>query len=147
MRCPARVQAALFLAAEFLYSWLHLRPLMPLILPENVADEAFLRDFTTGTYFASELFLFCLLAFASPIRLIVPRIVLGVHAAFHVLYMLLASFHREWALQQNVSRVQISRSGGHSLAAIIWAWLLNGLNLADAGLHVLYMALFAMQLL
>ncbi len=67
-RCPARVQAALFLAAEFLYSWLHLRPLMPLILPENVADEAFLRDFTTGTYFASELFLFCLLAFASPIR-------------------------------------------------------------------------------
>ncbi len=46
-----------------------------------------------------------------------------------------------------VCTLQISRSGGHSLAAIIWAWLLNGLNLADAGLHVLYMALFAMQLL
>ena len=67
-RCPAKVQAALFLAAEIVYAWLHLRPLKPLILAENAADEAFLRDFTTGTYFASELFLFCLLAFASPIR-------------------------------------------------------------------------------
>ena len=62
------MQAALFLAAECLYTWLHLRPLKPLILAENAADEAFLRDFTTGAYFASELFLFCLLAFASPVR-------------------------------------------------------------------------------
>ena len=35
---------------------------------------------------------------------------LGVHAAFHVLYMLLATFHREWALQQNLSRVQVRGS-------------------------------------
>lgn len=36
--------------------------------------------------------------------------ILGVHAAFHVLYMLLATFHREWALQQNLSRVQVRGS-------------------------------------
>ena len=40
----------------------------------------------------------------------VPRVILGVHAAFHVLYMLLATFHREWALQQNLSRVQVRGS-------------------------------------
>lgn len=43
-------------------------------------------------------------------RASVPRIVLGVHAAFHVLYMFLATFYREWALQQNISRVQVCRS-------------------------------------
>ena len=42
--------------------------------------------------------------------------------------------------------LQITRNGGHSLAGTVWAWLLNALNLADAGLHVLYMALFALQL-
>ena len=42
--------------------------------------------------------------------------------------------------------LQISRSGGHSLAGLLWAWLLNALNLADAGLHVWYMALFALRL-
>ncbi len=49
-------------------------------------------------------------------------------------------------MPSNLGTSQISRSGGHSLAGTVWAWLLNALNLADAGLHVLYMGLFAMQL-
>ena len=58
----------MFLAAECLYAWLHLRPLKPIVLEFDNDDEAFLRHFTTGAYFASELFLFGLLALASPIR-------------------------------------------------------------------------------
>ena len=42
--------------------------------------------------------------------------------------------------------LQISRSGSRSLAGLLWAWLLNVLNLADAGLHVWYMALIALRL-
>lgn len=67
-RCHVKLQAAAFLVAEALYVCLHLKPLEPLLLRGTGVDEPFLRDFTTGAYFASELALFCLLAFVSPIR-------------------------------------------------------------------------------
>ena len=40
-------------------------------------------------------------------RATIPKVIVGVHAAFHVLYTILATFCREWSLQQNVSRVQV----------------------------------------
>ena len=40
-------------------------------------------------------------------RAAIPKAIVGVHAAFHVLYTILATFCREWSLQQNVSRVQV----------------------------------------
>ena len=55
---------------QLLYVGLHLKPLAPLTSRSSPVDEIFLRQFTTGRYFASELFLLWLLAFASPIRLI-----------------------------------------------------------------------------
>ena len=55
---------------QFLYVGLHLKPLAPLISRSSPVDETFLRQLTTGQYFASELFLLWLLAFGSPIRLI-----------------------------------------------------------------------------
>ena len=67
-RCHVKLQAAAFLVAEALYVCLHLKPFEPLLLRGTGVDEPFLRDFTTGAYFASELALFCLLAFVSPIR-------------------------------------------------------------------------------
>ena len=40
-------------------------------------------------------------------RATIPKAIIGIHAAFHVLYTLLATCCREWSLQQNVSRVQV----------------------------------------
>lgn len=67
-RCQIKLQTSLFLLTQALYVFLHLKPLTPLLLRKSGADELFLRHFTTGAYFASELFLFWLLAFASPMR-------------------------------------------------------------------------------
>ena len=238
---------------QLLYVGLHLKPLAPLTSNSTPVNEMFLRQLTTGQYFASELLLLWLLAFASPIRSvllsslqtyrmfalqahvmcdegligssknnytrsdsqcmcrnIIPIAIVGVHAAFHVLYTILSTFCREWSLQQNVSRIQVGkllcsppclvlsgtetsitlqllhmrdgalpvlqiararhgfkfpqahigdsmacqvpavmqilREGGQSIPRTLWAWLLNLLNLADAGLHLLYLLLFARQL-
>ena len=51
-------------------------------------------------------------------RHILPRAVLAVHAAFHVLYTTLAVLSREWCLQQNVNRVQVR---GHLHSRSVWA--------------------------
>ena len=40
-------------------------------------------------------------------RSVVPRAVLAIHAAFHTLYTLLATFARRWCLQQNIQRLQV----------------------------------------
>ena len=42
--------------------------------------------------------------------------------------------------------MQVSEGSNRGIAGRLWAWLLNALNLADAGLHVLYMVLFAGKL-
>ena len=41
---------------------------------------------------------------------------------------------------------QVSEGSNRGIAGRLWAWLLNVLNLADAGLHVLYMVLCAGKL-
>ncbi len=56
---------------EAVYIWLHTKPLAPLLATSPVPaqpDASFLETFTTGAYFATEVVLFWLLAFASPIR-------------------------------------------------------------------------------
>lgn len=64
-----KVQVAAFLLAEAVYIWLHVKPLTPLLgAAPAQPDISFLRSYTTGVYFASELALFWMLAFASPIR-------------------------------------------------------------------------------
>ena len=60
----------MFLMTQLLYVGLHLKPLAPLISDSSPVNETFLRQLTIGQYFASELFLLWLLAFASPIRLV-----------------------------------------------------------------------------
>lgn len=47
-------------------------------------------------------------------RSVVPRAVLAVHAAFHTLYTVLATFARRWCLQQNIQRLQVLLSSSVS---------------------------------
>ncbi|CAL8471056.1 g10598 [Coccomyxa elongata] len=65
---------------------------------------------------------------------VVPRAVLAVHAAFHTVYTVLATFARRWCLQQNIQRLQ-ARKGWLSWQSL-WDTFLNVLNGADAALHV-----------
>lgn len=44
------------------------------------------------------------------------------------------------------SALQVSEGSNRGVAGRLWAWLLNALNVADAGLHVLYMVLLAGKL-
>ncbi|BDA45340.1 hypothetical protein COCOBI_07-1270 [Coccomyxa sp. Obi] len=146
-RAGGRVQLAAFLMVEAVYIWLHVKPLVPLMASSPVPaqpDVSFLQCYTTGAYFATELVLFWLLAFASPIRWVVPRAVLAVHAAFHTLYTMLATFARRWCLQQNIQRLQ-ARDGRLSWQSL-WDTVLNVLNGADAALHVWYFVLLAAAL-
>ncbi len=54
---------------ELVHLGLHAKPLQPLLPARpRVADRRFLRRFTTGAFFASELALLALLAAASPVR-------------------------------------------------------------------------------
>lgn len=67
----SQAQTLAFLAVEAVYIALHVKPLAPLISGQQQdSDErhGFLRTFTVASYFASELALFWLLAYASPIR-------------------------------------------------------------------------------
>lgn len=70
-RASVKFQAAAFLLVEAVYIWLHIKPLVPILAAGPAQpDISFLRCYTTGAYFATELALFWLLGFASPIRYI-----------------------------------------------------------------------------
>ena len=63
-----RLQALAFVVAEGIYICLHVKPLLPLAFAPMQLDAGFLSRYTTAAYFGSELALFALLAYASPIR-------------------------------------------------------------------------------
>jgi hypothetical protein len=94
-RAGARVQAAAFLLVEAAYIWFHVKPLVPLTRASSAPqpDMAFLRCFTTGTYFASELALLWLLALCSPIRSVIAKTCISymhVNIAMDCIYIMLA---------------------------------------------------------
>ena len=72
-RSSLRAQTLAFLSVEAVYIALHVKPLVPLVSGQQL-DTAFLRTFTVAGYFASELALFWLLAYASPIRCVAAMV-------------------------------------------------------------------------
>ncbi|KAK9865240.1 hypothetical protein WJX84_003586 [Apatococcus fuscideae] len=139
---PKAWQAAAFLATEFVYAGLHVKPLSPLLSSqESRSETAFMRIFTNPAYFANETALLAIVALCSPIRQQVPVAVFLVHGIFHVGYTAITAVAKEWAIAQNNQRIE----GGWDVSTLrgCWGVLLNALNFADFALHAWYACLLA----